>query len=131
MVRTLFTGIALVVVASSAGAQITTYVAPPRAQAPTREMVAAADSVRRDSVAQTTMTNMKAWVDSAAGVPVPSHVGRIDSTALANDPGRPEVTTFSDGSVAPATASALPTIALLGVVIFAVGAALLATRPRS
>lgn len=130
MVRSLFIGTALALVANTASAQITTYVAPARAPLPTREMVAAADSARRDSVAQTAMTNMKAWVDSAAGVAVPSHVGRIDSTALANDPGRPVVTTFSEGAVAPATASELPTLALLGVVIFALGVALLANRPR-
>jgi hypothetical protein len=130
MVRTVFTGIALVLVSSAAQAQITTYVAPPRAPAPTREMVASADSARRDSVAQVSMTNMKAWVDSAAGVPVPSYVGRVDSAALANDPGRPVTTTFSDGSVAPATASNLPTLAVIGAVFLALGAALLAIRSK-
>lgn len=129
MIRTLFIGTALVLVASAAGAQITTYVAPSRPAAPTRDMVAAADSAQRDSLAQSTMTNMKAWVDSAAGVAVPVHVGQIDSTALVNDPGRP-TTTFSDGSVAPATASDLPAFALLGAVIFAIGAVLVAIRPR-
>ena len=141
MVRTLCTGLALVFFASSAQAQITTYVAPPRAAAPTRQMVASADSARRDSVAQVAMTNMKAWVDSAAGVPIPPYVGRVDSAALVNDPGRPvnaalvndsnrPVTTFSDGSVAPATASALPTLVVIGAVCFAIGAALLATRSK-
>jgi hypothetical protein len=129
MIRSLLMGMALVVVAKAASAQITTYVAPARPAAPTREMVAAADSALRDSVATTTITNMKAWVDSAAGVPVPAHVGQIDSTALVNDPGRP-ITTFSDGSVAPATASDLPALAILGVVLLAVGVALLASRPR-
>lgn len=131
MVRSVFAGFALVLVSSAAQAQITTYVAPPRAPAPTREMVAAADSARRDSVAQVSMTNMKAWVDSAAGVPVPAHVGQVDSAALANDPGRPVVTTtFSDGSVAPATASNLPTLAVIGAICFALGAVLLATKPK-
>ena len=129
MIRSLLMGMALVLVATAASAQITTYVAPSRPAAPTREMVAAADSALRDSVATTTITNMKAWVDSAAGVPVPAHVGQIDSTALVNDPGRP-ITTFSDGSVAPATASDLPALAVLGVVLLAVGVALLVSRPR-
>jgi hypothetical protein len=129
MIRSLLMGMALVLVATAASAQITTYVAPTRPAAPTREMVAAADSALRDSVATTTITNMKAWVDSAAGVPVPAHVGQIDSTALVNDPGRP-ITTFSDGSVAPATASDLPALALLGVVLLALGVALLVSRPR-
>ena len=91
------------------------------------QLVAAADSAR-DSVAKVAMANMKVWVDSAAGVSVPAHVG--DTTA-ANDPGRPVTTTFADGSVAPATASDLPTVALLGVLVCAIGAALLANRPRS
>jgi hypothetical protein len=119
---------ALALIASAAQAQITTYVAPPREAAPTREMVASADSARRDSVARIT-TDMKAWVDSAAGVPVPTTVGRVDSAALANDPGRP-VTSFSDGSVAPATASKLPTLAVMGVLLLALGTALLANRSR-
>ena len=128
MVRPVNIALALVLSASSAQAQITTYVAPPRAQPPTREMVAAADSARRDSVAQVA-TNMKAWVDSAAGVDVPPTVGRVDSAALVNDPGRP-VSTFSDGAVAPATASNLPAMAVVGVVFVVIGAALLANRPR-
>lgn len=130
MVRTFSLGAAaLVIVTGSADAQITTYVAPSRPAEATRQAIAAADSARRDSVARATMTNMRAWVDSAAGVPVPSTVGAVDSAALANDPGRP-VSTFSDGAVAPATASPLPGLVVLGAAAFVVGAALLATRPR-
>jgi hypothetical protein len=131
MFRVLMAGAALVLGAHMAGAQIVTYVAPPRRDLPSVQAVATADSARRDSVAQATMTNMKAWVDSAAGVAVPRHVGGIDSSALVNDPGRPVITTFSEGSVAPATASDLPTLALVGVLVFAIGVILLAHRPRS
>jgi hypothetical protein len=141
MIRTLFTSAALMLAASLANAQITTYMAPPRPLA-TPQTVASADSARKDSVAQVTMSNMKAWVDSAAGVPAPRY--GIDSTALANDPGRPvttpispitpttvtTVTTFSEGSVAPATASPLPMLAVFGFAVFAIGALLLAYRPR-
>lgn len=127
MFRAVLAGVALVLGASQASAQITTYVAPPRPLATSPQLVAAADSAR-DSVAKVAMANMKVWVDSAAGVSVPAHVG--DTTA-ANDPGRPVTTTFADGSVAPATASDLPTVALLGVLVCAIGAALLANRPRS
>jgi LPXTG-motif cell wall-anchored protein len=130
MFRRVLVVASLLVSASAANAQITTYIAPPRAPTPSAQMVASADSARKDSVAQTAMTNMKAWVDSAAGVPIPEHVGAIDSTALANDPGRP-ITTFSNGAVAPATASSLPTIALVGIVSLALGAALLARRRRA
>jgi hypothetical protein len=136
MIRTLFSSAALMLAASLANAQITTYTAPPRPLA-TPQTVASAASVRKDSVAQATMTNMKAWVDSAAGVAAPRYVGTVDSAALANDPGRPvtepattTTTTFSEGSVAPATASPLPTLVVLGFALFAIGALLLANRPR-
>lgn len=127
MVRTILAGAVLILAAGAAEAQITTYIAPARPLAETREMIAATDSARRDSTVRTAMTNMKAWVDSAAGVSIPSSVGAVDSAALANDPGRP-ITTFSHGSVAPATASLLPVLALAG--ILAVGAGLLLLRAR-
>jgi hypothetical protein len=132
--------VAALLAANTLNAQITTYITPPRAKAPDPQVVAVADSVRRDSVQRASITNMKAWVDSAAGVTVPSRVGEVDSTALANDPGRPVVTqpevqrpvvtTFNEGSVAPDTASHLPLLTLLGVVLMLAGV-FLATRPRS
>jgi hypothetical protein len=129
MVRTLFMSAALMLAANVASAQITTYIAPPRPLAPSPLAVAIADSAKKDSVAQASITNMKAWVDSAAGVTVPARVGVIDSSALVNDPGRP-VTTFSDGSVAPATASDLPTLAIASILGLALGAVLLRHRQR-
>jgi len=132
-VRAALAGLALMVGANAANAQITTYVAHPRSMLKTPAMVAAADSSTRDSVAAVAMTNMKAWVDSAAGVTVPGSVGLPDTTTRETTTpvaDRPVATTFSDGSVAPATASRLPTLALLGLGALAVGAALLATRPR-
>jgi hypothetical protein len=136
MVRTLFMSAALMLAANVATAQITTYIAPPRPLASSPLAVATADSARKDSVGQVAITNMKAWVDSAAGVSVPEHVGAVDSSAIVNDPGRPEptvtttTTTFSNGSVAPATASDLPTLAIAGLVVMAIGAALLRNRQR-
>jgi hypothetical protein len=76
------------------------------------------------------MTSMKTWVDSASGVAVPSYVGRVDSAALVNDPGRPVVTTFSNGAVAPATASDLPTLAVVGVLVLALGGLILDRQSR-
>lgn len=115
----------LVGLSSAAGAQITTYIAPPKPLM--TQMVASADSARRDSVAAVATTNMKAWVDSAAGVTVPDRVG--DSTVV--DPGKPDLTTFSDGSLAPNTASALPAMGLFGVAVAIAGAAMLMRKPRS
>ena len=131
MVRTAFLSAALILVANVANAQITTYVGPPHVAPPTPAAIAAADSARRDSVQTTAMTNMKAWVDSASGIPVPATVGRVDSAALANDAGRPVVTTFSNGSVAPATASDLPALAILGVVALGLGLVILDRSSRA
>jgi hypothetical protein len=127
MFRTVLAGAALVLCATQLSAQITTYVAPPRPLAAAPQLVAAADSARRDSVSQATVTNMKAWVDSAAGITVPAHVG---DTIPADDPGRPVTTVFENGSVAPATASPLPAMLALGGLCLVFGAALRAKRPR-
>ena len=129
MFRTVLTGAALVLCTTQLNAQITTYVAAPRPLAASPQLVAAADSARSDLVATATMTNMKAWVDSAAGVTVPAHVG---DSIPADDPGRPVpvVTTFENGSVAPATASRLPALLALGGLAIALGVALRTRRPR-
>jgi len=129
MSRVVMAAAAFILGANVLSAQITTYVAPPRAPAPSPQAVATADSVRRDSVATATLTNMKSWVDSAAGVSVPAQAN-ADTTPTVNDVGRPVTTTFSNGSVAPATASDLPTLALVGVLTLFLGAVLLANRPR-
>src|SRR5215210_6154410 len=123
MIRMVLTGAALVLCTSQLNAQITTYVAPPRPLAASPQLVASADSARRDSVSAATVTTMKAWVDSAAGVTVPAHVG---DSIPADDPGRPVAvaTTFENGSVAPATASRLPALLALGGLAMALGAAL-------
>ena len=128
MVRVLFVGALLIFGTQELGAQITTYVAPPRPPAPAAQAVATADSIRRDSAQTASITNMQAWVDSAAGVSVPPTVG-TDSSALLPEP-RPVVTTFSDGSVAPATASDLPSLLIFGAVALILGAGILAGRPR-
>ena len=129
MFRLVIAGVAMTLCASQLSAQITTYVAPPRQLPATPLAAATADSARRDSVSQVAMRNMKQWVDSAAGVYVPAHDTAV--TIAENDPGRPVVTTFSNGSVAPETASDLPALALIGVVTLAVGAALLTYKPRA
>ena len=129
MCRMVVVGVALVLSAGRLGAQITTYVAPPRPQ-PVIQAAAAADSARKDSIAaRLAITNMKAWVDSAAGVSVPVNVG--DSVPAAEPRPRPPViTTFEDGAVAPTTASSLPAISLFGLLAIAAGSVLLARRSR-
>jgi hypothetical protein len=127
MFRAVLAGLAMMLCATQLSAQITTYVAPPR-QPLTTPAVATADSMRRDSVAQLSMRNMKEWVDSAAGVAVPAYDTTV--TVRSDSLPRSTVTTFSDGTVAPETASDLPTLALVGLIGLLVGAGLLANRPR-
>src|SRR5438477_72390 len=138
MYRGLFAGLAMLICATSLSAQITTYVAPPSQSAPTKQAVAAADSIRKDSVARVSMRNMKEWVDSAAGVSVPAYDATapvpapLDSTVVVRQDtaGRSVMTTFSNGSVAPETASDLPALLVFGIVGLVAGAALLANRQR-
>jgi hypothetical protein len=119
MVRTILMATLLLAAATPVTAQITTYIAPPRASAESRDLIAASDSARRDSLQRAAVTNMTAWVDSAAGISVPATVGR-DTV----DPGRP-IDSFRDGSVAPATASSLPALLAVGLLALGAGAVLL------
>lgn len=148
MFRVLVAGTAALFSASGLSAQITTYVPPTRPPSHQRQAVAAADSARRDSVRLAAMsTNMRAWVDSAAGVRIPRDSASVaETTVIERQPepepeplpapevprrSRPVIETFSNGSVAPATASDLPVLTVIGVAILAVGAGLLSNRPRS
>jgi len=63
---------ALALCATSAGAQFASVVLPPRAKSKV-DTIAKQDSVRRASVALAArVTDMKKWVDSAAGVSIPA-----------------------------------------------------------
>ena len=123
-------------------AQFTTFT-PPRqrvdttrvAQTPAQQQQATADSIAR-----VTITNMKAWVDSAAGDVV---VNRVDSTGrpvaatgpvTSGNTGRtatPAESTmaFRDGARAPDTATYLPLLVLVGTGALGVGVVLLRWRP--
>lgn len=132
--------------ASSAEAQFTTVVAPPRPkQEPQVAQTAAAQSAARDTVLRARLTDMKAWVDSAAvalsaAPPRPradTAAARRDSVAgdtasvrdraarrPAEEPARPVSkgdVSFRDGARAPDTATPLPLLALIGAGSLAVG----------
>jgi hypothetical protein len=128
-----------------AGGQFTTFVTPPRPRvdstkiAPTPEQKQAT----ADSVARVTITNMKAWVDSAAGDVV---VNRTDSAGRPVAAGGPvttgttptpraanpeSTTTFRDGARAPDTATWLPLLVLVGASAIGVGVVLLRWRPSA
>ena len=115
--------------APAASAQFTTVVVPPRQ---TRQQEAPAQVAQREAAARDTtvskrLTDMKAWVDSAAvalNVPTPAapDSARAAMPAMQDTSARArtttasagEVTSFKDGSPAPNTATPLPFFALLG-----------------
>jgi hypothetical protein len=128
-------------VPATAASQFTTFVTPPRQRADSARAVAtpAQRAAAADSTARVAITNMKAWVDSAAGDIV---VNRVDST------GRPVAATgpvtsgastqraestaaFRDGARAPDTATWLPLIVLIGTGAVGAGVLLLRFRPSA
>ena len=119
-------------------AQFTSFVAPPRkASTDSTKPTVAVAKARADSVARMTLTDMKKWVDSAAGVPTTQVASANDtSTIAATTPteqreatGR-TTTTFSNGALAPNTASALPLYLLAGLTSLVIGLLLFRLRPR-
>lgn len=119
---------------SPAMAQFTTVITSPARKAAAADTMAA----HRDTVMhQTTLSNMRAWVDSAAGIAASGQAvaardtARADSMVIAlNNPRRQrEATTyFREGAPAPNTATPLPLLALLGAASLAAGAFLLGGR---
>ena len=124
----------LALLPAAAEAQFTTFTPPRPRVDTTRTVVTRADSIgAADSVARATITNLKAWVDSAAGDIVVNRVDTAGRPTAATGPvtaGRTEPTSvFRDGARAPDTATWLPLIALVGV--GAVGVGVLLLRGRS
>lgn len=118
------------VAAPSASAQFTGLVTPPPRPAPPVEIIAAGGAVA-DTTAAARMSDMKAWVDSAA-VAVAAQAPQdtvtppvvIETPAAAEPAPQQEVTAFQEGAPAPNTASVLPALLLLGAGLIAGGAAL-------
>lgn len=121
----------LAIAPERAAAQFTGVVSPPPRQV---EAVApvAADSIRSDSLlAATRLTDMKTWVDSAAGTlgvattATPAEPGAMSSggsgTAGHDATGREADPTFRDGAPAPDTATSLPLLALIGATTLCAG----------
>jgi hypothetical protein len=123
---------------ATAAGQFTAFT-PPRQPADSAKPVAtpAQQAAAADSLARVAITNMKAWVDSAAGDVV---VNRVDSagrpvaapgpvTSGAATPARSESTAvFRDGARAPDTATWLPLLVLVGTGAISVGVLLLRWR---
>jgi hypothetical protein len=124
---------AVALAAPTASAQFTTVV---RAAPRTDSVVDSTPlRARRDSANRATLTDLRAWVDSSAALAAASQgdTAAVDSAAAvveAAQPAEPEqrTTEFSNGAIAPATASSLPFLALLGALAFLLGLVLLARR---
>jgi uncharacterized protein YqgV (UPF0045/DUF77 family) len=115
---------------ATAAAQFTTFIPPQtRVADSVKAVVAAAEKAQTDSAVNMQLTNMKTWVDSAAGITTPPVTAADSATVgLATVP---ETTTFTNGARAPETASDLPTLVLVGAVLLALGTLLLADRRPS
>lgn len=118
-------------------AQFTTFVAPPQKATAQPKPTPAVAKAKADSVSRMTLTDMKAWVDSAAGTG--TQVANVSDTtiaaatsalppATANVTKRRSTTSFSNGAIAPNTATPLPTILLGGLGCLVLGGFLLRRR---
>jgi hypothetical protein len=117
----------------AARAQFTTFIPPQATVADSaKSVVAAQQKAQADSVTNLQIADMKTWVDSAAGVAMPPATA-ADSLAQAGVSGaaKPATTdtatpTLRNGARAPATASDLPLLALIGAMSLFVGTVMLA-----
>lgn len=123
--------LAALVAAPSAFAQFTGVVTPPPRPQPPVELIAEGGDVSADTTAAARMSDMRAWVDSAAvsvAAQAPEDTATppvvIETPQVAPPPAQEEVTAFREGAPAPDTATPLPALLLLGAVLVAGGAAL-------
>ena len=126
-------------VSSAASAQFTTFIPPhTKAADSAKTAVAAQQRAEADSIQRVQLTNMKTWVDSAAGVVAPPTATRADSLmgsppdSLTRAQAAPQAVatdtapTLKNGARAPETASNLPLFALLGAMGLGIGTVMLA-----
>lgn len=122
--------LAALLAAPGASAQFTGLVTPPPRPAPPVEIIARAGEVQADTTATARMTDMKAWVDSAAvavAAQAPQDTATppvVIQTPAAEPAPQEEVAAFREGAPAPNTATPLPALLLLGLGLVAGGAAL-------
>lgn len=110
-----------------ASAQFTTFIPPKNHVADSvKAAVVAEQKAQTDSVAHAQLTNMKTWVDSAAGI-VPAPQTAADSLAqgIPADSG-----VMREGMRAPATASSLPLMLVLGLSLLLAGTLVARSEPR-
>ena len=121
-------------------AQITTFIPPQTKAAEAAKTVALArERARTDSVMRIRLSDMKAWVDSAAGsvavpntatdpaaTPTTARTVTVIDTARVSATVPDSVVRVHHGARAPDTASDLPMLALIGAIALAIGTVMLA-----
>jgi len=124
----------LLVCAATASAQFTTFVPRPGTVEAAAEPAKPTGPSARDTLKATTLTDMRKWVDSAAG-----SIGQgapVDTTTRAPRPSSPPIADesprstqkFEEGAPAPNTATPLPLLIVAGVGLSAMGLLLLRRR---
>jgi hypothetical protein len=112
---------------AAAAAQFTTFITPPNpAKDSIKAVVAAEQKTTTDSITRAQIADMKTWVDSAAGIVVPSADTAVRVQTITGD----TVTVASNGMLAPETASAVPFLLLTGILGMLLGIAMV-RRPRA
>ena len=109
-----------------ASAQFTTFIPPRSATSDSAKAVAAAvQKAQTDSAVNAQLTNMKTWVDSAAGVASPPTTAADSLAAQSNPTNLPtpaaDTAMAAAGTRAPQTASDLPLLALTGAGLLVIG----------
>ena len=128
----------------AAAGQFTTFT-PPRPRVDTTRVAPTPQQQQAsaDSIARATITNMKAWVDSAAGdivvnrgvdstgrpVAATGPVTSGSTTGTGTAAAAESTMTFRDGARAPDTATYLPLFVLVGTGALGIGVVLLRWRP--
>lgn len=134
--RSLCVALALTLSASPAAAQFTAVVQPPKSRPAADAAAATVPGATTNAQGNTSLTDMRAWVDSAAGVTAPAAADSLrDSTRLTTDAAgvvvdsavaTPAANAVDEaGMRAPDTATMLPAAALIGLAMLGAGAWLL------
>lgn len=131
LARILIASTVLALAPTAAAAQFTTFV-PPNRPVATSSVAQEAAVARADTARRQTLSEMTAWVDSAAGTvsvsPATDTTVRDSATAAvavdsaARPVAEPGATTaFQEGARAPNTASPLPVLSALGTLLLLAG----------
>jgi hypothetical protein len=129
----LITALAVALAPVAASAQFTTFIAPPsKAKDSVKAAVVAVQKATQDSVVRAQISDMKTWVDSAAGIlptrPVLDTALVFDSATGTVVAAPVVVPAFVNGARAPATATPLPAFVAIGALLMFLG--LWMVRPR-